>query len=97
MNRRDVLIGSLATLSAGVTTPLFGQSRYPERPIKLLVAFSAGGVNDVVGRQWADRMKGPLGTVVVENQGGGSGTIARRRSFMPITYAVRSGKPRMNV
>jgi tripartite-type tricarboxylate transporter receptor subunit TctC len=80
MNRRDVLVGSLATLSAGMATPLFGQGsglgRYPERPIKLLVAFSAGGVNDVVGRQWADRMKGQLGTVVVENQGGGSGTIA---------------------
>ena len=41
-----------------------------------MVAFSAGGVNDVVGRQWADRMKPLLGTVYVENQGGGSGTIA---------------------
>jgi tripartite-type tricarboxylate transporter receptor subunit TctC len=76
MNRRDVLIGSLATLSTGMTTPLLGQTRYPERPIKLLVAFSAGGVNDVVGRQWAERVKTLLGTVFVENQGGGSGTIA---------------------
>ena len=52
------------------------QGRYPERPIKLLVAFSAGGVNDVVARQWADRVKTLLGTVYVENQGGASGTIA---------------------
>jgi tripartite-type tricarboxylate transporter receptor subunit TctC len=59
-----------------MTTPLLGQTRYPERPIKLLVAFSAGGVNDVVGRQWAERVKTLLGTVFVENQGGGSGTIA---------------------
>jgi tripartite-type tricarboxylate transporter receptor subunit TctC len=33
-------------------------------------------VNDVVARQWADRVKSQLGTVFVENQGGGSGTIA---------------------
>jgi tripartite-type tricarboxylate transporter receptor subunit TctC len=40
------------------------------------VAFSAGGVNDVDGRQWAERVRTLLGTVYVENQGGGSGTIA---------------------
>ena len=39
-------------------------------------AFSAGGVNDVVARQWAERVKTLLGTVYVENQGGGTGTIA---------------------
>jgi tripartite-type tricarboxylate transporter receptor subunit TctC len=76
MNRRDFLVLGLASLSAGVATPLFGQGRYPERPIKLMVAFSAGGVNDVVGRQWAERVKTQLGSVYVENQGGGSGTIA---------------------
>jgi tripartite-type tricarboxylate transporter receptor subunit TctC len=68
----------LALGLTSVLTPLpaFAQGKYPERPIKLMVAFSAGGVNDVVARQWADRIKTPLGTVYVENQGGGSGTIA---------------------
>ena len=42
----------------------------------MMVAFSAGGVNDVVARQWAERVKTLLGTVYVENQGGGTGTIA---------------------
>ena len=56
--------------------PAFAQGRYPERPIKLMVAFSAGGVNDVVARQWAERVKTSLGSVYVENQGGGTGTIA---------------------
>jgi len=32
-------------------------------------------VNDVVGRQWGEKMKAPLGAVYVENQGGGGGTI----------------------
>ena len=76
MNRRDVLAFGLASLSASVATPLFGQGKYPERPIKLMVAFSAGGVNDVVGRQWAERVKTLLGSVYVENQGGAGGTIA---------------------
>jgi tripartite-type tricarboxylate transporter receptor subunit TctC len=78
MNRRNLLTFALVALSATALTPLpaLAQAKYPERPIKLMVAFSAGGVNDVVGRQWADRMKPLLGTVYVENQGGGSGTIA---------------------
>jgi tripartite-type tricarboxylate transporter receptor subunit TctC len=78
MNRRDLLACGLAALSTTALMPLSAsaQSKYPERPIKLMVAFSAGGVNDVVGRQWADRMKTLLGTVYVENQGGGTGTIA---------------------
>jgi len=76
MNRRDVLAFGLASLSASVATPLFAEGKYPERPIRLLVAFSAGGVNDVVGRQWAERVKTLLGAVYVENQGGAGGVIA---------------------
>ncbi len=75
MRRRDVL-GLLAALPAALPHPASAQGTYPERPIRLMVAFSAGGVNDVVARHWAERMKPLLGTVVVENQGGGAGTIA---------------------
>src|SRR5947209_5531343 len=77
MHRRELLALGLASLATALTPrSAFAQDRYPERPIKLMVAFSAGGVNDVVGRQWAERMKPLLGTVYVENQGGGTGTIA---------------------
>jgi tripartite-type tricarboxylate transporter receptor subunit TctC len=78
MNRRELLALGGASLAALALTPRVGaaQGKYPERPIKLMVAFSAGGVNDVVARQWADRVKTLLGTVYVENQGGGTGTIA---------------------
>ena len=53
MNRRNVLTGGIAALSAAALAPCsaFGQTKFPERPIKLVVPFSAGGVNDVVGRQ----------------------------------------------
>ena len=50
MNRRDVLTGGLLSATALMPWPAFAQGRYPERPIKLMVAFSAGGVNDVVAR-----------------------------------------------
>src|SRR5258705_7072790 len=74
MKRRDVLVLGLATLSApSMLSPVRAQSRYPDRPIRLVIPFTTGGVNDAVGRPWADKMKSLLGTVVVENIGGARG------------------------
>jgi tripartite-type tricarboxylate transporter receptor subunit TctC len=56
--------------------PALAQGNYPEQPIRLIVPRAAGGVVDVVARLWADQVKSRLGTVVIENQGGGGGTIA---------------------
>jgi tripartite-type tricarboxylate transporter receptor subunit TctC len=76
MNRREVLQTGLGAASAvTLSSGAFAQAKFPERPIKLLIPFSAGGVTDIVGRHWADRMKAPLGTIYVENQGGAAGTI----------------------
>src|SRR6187455_1500954 len=74
MNRRAFLNRSLTTLAA-MTLPLPALASFPERPIKLIVPFSPGGATDVVGRLWAERMKGKFGTVVTENRGGGGGVI----------------------
>jgi tripartite-type tricarboxylate transporter receptor subunit TctC len=49
--------------------------RFPARPIRLVIPFPPGGAFDAVGRPWADRMKPLLGVVVVENVGGGGGSI----------------------
>src|SRR5258708_26356636 len=76
MKRRDVLVLGLATLSApSMLSPVRAQSRYPDRPIRLVIPFTTGGVNDAVGRPWADKMKALLGTVVVENIGGAGGGL----------------------
>ena len=75
INRRDFSRLGLASLSAALPSFALAQAKYPERPIKLVVPFSAGGVNDIVGRQWAEKMRGPLGSVFVENQGGAGGTL----------------------
>jgi tripartite-type tricarboxylate transporter receptor subunit TctC len=76
MDRRSVLkLGLAASASALAAPAAFAQAAYPSRPIKLVVPFAAGGVNDIVGRQWAERVKANLGTVYVENQGGAGGTL----------------------
>ena len=49
--------------------------KYPTRPIRLVVPFAPGGAFDAVGRPWADRIKPLLGTVVVENMGGGGSSL----------------------
>jgi tripartite-type tricarboxylate transporter receptor subunit TctC len=78
MRRRDVLTLGLSSVSMASLNmfPAFAQGNYPEQPIRLIVPRAAGGVVDVVARLWADRVKSQLGTVVIENQGGGGGTIA---------------------
>lgn len=76
MDRRDILkfiVASLAT--PGLRLPALAQANYPDRPIKLLVPFAPGGVVDVIGRFWADKVKTSLGTIIIENQGGGGGVI----------------------
>ena len=77
MNRRKLMTMGLAGLSASVLSPIaaFAQSRYPDRPIRVIVPFSAGGATDVVGRLWADRVRSALGTVVIENKASGGGAL----------------------
>ena len=53
-----------------------GAQAYPERPVKLVIPFPPGGSNDVVGRVIAAQLSERLGqSVVVENRGGGGGTL----------------------
>src|SRR5262249_54442769 len=73
MNRRELLKYGLGSISAAaLPASAFG---YPDRPIRLIVPFSPGGATDVAARLWAERMKPHLGTVVIENKGGGGGVI----------------------
>lgn len=59
---------------------------YPERPVNMVVPFSAGGPTDTVARSLAEAMRPALGeTVVVENKGGAGGTIG-------VSHVAR-GKP----
>ncbi len=53
------------------------QTRYPDKPIRMLCGFAAGGPTDVLARRLAARIGPTLGqTVVVDNKPGASTTIA---------------------
>ena len=75
MNRRTALM--LLPALAGLHAPAaLAQGRYPDRPIRLIIPFAAGGSNDIVGRVIAEGMGARLGqTIVVENRGGAGGVL----------------------
>src|SRR5579871_5946976 len=76
MKRRDLLAFGATMLCLGTTVPrALAQAKYPDRPIKLVVPFVPGGVNDIVARLWTDRVKATLGAVYIENQGGAGGAV----------------------
>jgi len=65
---------------------------YPNRPIRMVVPFPAGGPTDGIARIISDRLGAVLGqTIVVENRGGGAtAASAPRRSPPPIPTATPS-------
>src|SRR5712691_1707608 len=77
MKRRDLLTCGAVCVAAGVLAPrpTFAQSKYPERPIRLVIPFAPGGSTDALGRLWTDKMKTLLGPVFIENQGGAGGLV----------------------
>lgn len=73
-----LLAGTLACALAGVaSSAASAQEKYPDKPIRMLVGFAAGGPTDVVARKLAAKIGPTLGqSVVVENKPGASTTIA---------------------
>jgi tripartite-type tricarboxylate transporter receptor subunit TctC len=71
MRRRDVLALVLISIAA----PAGAQDRYPVRPVRLVIPSVPGGVHDVIGRVWAEKVKPQFGTIVIDNRGGGGGLI----------------------
>jgi tripartite-type tricarboxylate transporter receptor subunit TctC len=71
---RRSLLGSAAASAFLSAAPAIAQSGWPDRPIKLIVPYPAGGSTDVLFRILAERMKDKLGQpFVVENRPGASG------------------------
>jgi tripartite-type tricarboxylate transporter receptor subunit TctC len=74
MRRRQLVQLAAATLAAP-SFSTFAQA-FPARPIKLIIAFPAGGPTDITMRSLADNASRILGqTVVVENKPGAGGTL----------------------
>jgi len=81
--RRGLLLTLMASLGStlGVLPTSAGaqSAEFPDKPIRIVIPFAAGGPTDVAGRIMAEDMSKTLGQpVVVENRPGGNGVIATR-------------------
>jgi len=97
--RRSCLsIAAMATVSVlifgGVTTAAQAQDSWPNKPIRLVVPFTPGGVTDTTARVIADNLGKRLGqSIVVDNRPGASGNIgtAMVKNAAPDGYTLVLG------
>ena len=74
--RRSALAFTGAISALSLAGQAFGQTKYPDQPVKIIVALPAGGGVDVIARNLAVRMGAELGQpFLVDNRAGGSGQI----------------------
>ncbi len=66
-----LIAGLVSTMAASAF------AEYPEKPVTIVVPFSAGGPTDKVARDLAEALRKPLGgqAIVIENVGGAGGTL----------------------
>ncbi|WP_198968837.1 tripartite tricarboxylate transporter substrate binding protein [Xylophilus sp. ASV27] len=81
MHRRQLLQGATGVLGAAAlaiapAAPAQTSAAFPTRPIRLVIAFPAGGPTDITMRQLAENASRVLGQqVIVENKPGAGGTL----------------------
>ncbi len=84
-NRRTTL-KTLAAGAASIALPAFAE--WPEKPIRIVVTFAAGGASDIVARVMAEQLSRKLGqSVVVENRPGAGGSVGG----LAVTQAASDG------
>jgi len=97
--RRHFLQFAAAACALPALSCVASAQAYPVRPVRLVIPFPPGGAFDAVGRPWADKIKPLLGTMVVENIGGGGASlgaaaVARAR---PDGYTILLGGTQTHV
>ncbi len=85
---------ALAALAILAATAGAAAQAYPTRPVRMVVAFSAGGTIDALGRILAQKLSEQWGqSVVVENRGGAAGNLGALAAAQaaPDGYTVHLG------
>jgi tripartite-type tricarboxylate transporter receptor subunit TctC len=80
---RRTAVFSLAALSAGLAAPAaHAQAKYPNKPVRVILPFGAGGVADVTARLVAEALSQKLGqNFIIENMPGAGGIAAARAAI----------------
>ena len=77
LTRREAIAGCGGGLAWLAVSPARAQAAYPNRTIKMIVPYPAGGTTDLLGRMIADQLKTGLdATAIVENKPGAGTTLA---------------------
>ncbi len=91
-SRRDVLrYGSAAAAAAALPAPAIGQGAWPNKPIRIICGYPAGGLTDTFARAYGEFISQKTGQpVTVENKAGASGAIAAEqvKSAAPDGYTL---------
>ena len=77
---RGCLLPALLAIAVMASAPITtAQAKWPEKPVKIILPFGAGGVADVTARIMADKLGQKFGErVVIENMPGPGGINAAR-------------------
>ncbi len=89
-----------ASLAVMAAAPALAADVYPNKPIRLLVGFAAGGPTDVIARVLARDMSVTLGqSIIVDNKAGASSMIATRevKNAAPDGYTLLFSSLGLNV
>lgn len=79
LGRRAALALPAALAAPGFAAPALAQAPWPNRPVRIIVPWPAGGAADLVGRLYAQALAARTGQpFIVENRGGATGTIGEQ-------------------